>query len=99
VVGWIKRGPTGLIGTNKSDARETTLHMIADAATLLESAPRQPAKSVESLLSERKLRAVSFADWRRLDELEQSAGKKLGKIREKFYSCKEMLVALDGSSS
>lgn len=92
--GWIKRGPVGLIGTNKTDAKETVDHMLAD----LGSGPRHnasPPEMVMNLLNDRGVRVISQADWHRLDELEIAAGAKRGKVREKFSSVASMLHALD----
>jgi len=93
--GWIKRGPTGLVGTNKGDAKETVTALLADARLLQAThAPCHPQRIVD-LLRERKLRALSFADWQRLDLLELEAGKAKGKVREKLVSVEAMLRALE----
>ena len=94
VAGWIKRGPVGLIGTNKTDAKETVDQMLTD----LESDLRHNASAPEvvtNLLNDRGVRVVSQSDWRYLDELEVAAGMKRGKVREKFSSVASMLHALD----
>jgi len=93
-VGWIKRGPTGLIGTNKNDAKETVDLMLEDALKLEPGETLAPT-GVEDLLTERGTRVVGHADWRRLDELESESGRKIGKVREKFCSIEAMLAALD----
>jgi ferredoxin--NADP+ reductase len=94
VAGWIKRGPTGVIGTNKPDAAETVRHMLKDAADQI-TAPAEPsAAAVDSLLSNRRVRVTSLADWRRLDALERARGEQSGKVRRKFTSLDEMLSAL-----
>ena len=93
VTGWIKRGPTGLIGTNKPDAQETVSQMLADAPGLDRRTTTEP-NDIVKLLTARNVRVVTFLDWRTLDQLELAAGKKLGKVREKFCSCDEMLSAL-----
>jgi ferredoxin--NADP+ reductase len=94
VAGWIKRGPTGLVGTNKGDAKETVLSLLADARLLHAThAPCHPERVVHKL-QELGVRALSFADWRRLDSLEIEAGKARGKVREKLVSVAAMLSAL-----
>jgi ferredoxin--NADP+ reductase len=100
VVGWIKRGPTGLIGTNKNDAKETVDLMLEDARRL-EAPPSEfrTARAIDELLQQRGVRVVGHSDWRRLDQLECESGKKTGKVREKFCSIEEMLAALDLSAS
>ncbi|MGH3244407.1 MAG: FAD-dependent oxidoreductase [Spirillospora sp.] len=70
VAGWIKRGPTGVVGTNKSDAAETVRNLLED---VLEngSAPRTPPKlTIEELLESRGLRVVTYDDWLNLDAAE-----------------------------
>ena len=95
VAGWIKRGPTGLVGTNKGDAKETVLSLLADARLLHAThAPCHPERIVHKL-RELGVRALSFADWQRLDLLEIEAGKARGKVREKLVSIEAMLTALE----
>ncbi|MBI1847760.1 MAG: FAD-dependent oxidoreductase, partial [Candidatus Rokubacteria bacterium] len=66
--GWIKRGPTGVIGTNKPDAAETVAGMMEDLARDVLLRPSQPdAASVEALVGQRTSRWFSYPDWRRLD--------------------------------
>ncbi len=97
-VGWIKRGPTGLIGTNKNDAKETADRMLEDVPALTPAADEyRPRGAIDELLKGRGVRAISFADWRRIDSAELALGKQAGKIREKFCSAGEMLAALEKS--
>ncbi|HSF05421.1 MAG TPA: FAD-dependent oxidoreductase [Methylomirabilota bacterium] len=92
--GWIKRGPTGVIGTNKPDAAETVASMIEDLAQGRILAPPAPtAEAAEQMLRERQTQYVSYADWRTLDELEVARGRP-GRPRVKFTRVKEMLAAL-----
>ncbi len=93
--GWIKRGPTGVIGTNKPDAAETVDNMIADARTGRVLSPTQAtAAAVEALVRDRQPDVVTFADWQRLNTLELSRGKEQGRPRVKFTSVADMLAAL-----
>lgn len=93
--GWIKRGPTGVIGTNKPDAAETVENMLADAREGRALSPSNPsAEAVINLLNERQACVVSFADWKRLDEMELNRGKEEGRPRVKFTRIEEMLDAL-----
>jgi ferredoxin--NADP+ reductase len=95
VAGWIKRGPTGLVGANKADAKDTVLSVLADARLLQAThAPCHPQR-VSQKLRELGLRALSFADWQKLDQLEIEAGRADGKVREKLLSIEVMLKALD----
>jgi ferredoxin/flavodoxin---NADP+ reductase len=93
--GWIKRGPSGVIGTNKKDALETVTHLLADveAQTLLEPASPDPS-AVEDLLSERGVRYVSFEDWQAIDQAEVGRGEPHGRPRVKFVKVEEMLESL-----
>jgi ferredoxin/flavodoxin---NADP+ reductase len=100
VTGWIKRGPTGVIGNNKADSVETVNALLEDAAAgrLPEPALRD-APSFEALVCARQPGCVSFADWRRLDAIETERGKPHGRPRVKFTSVEEMLAALDPTRS
>jgi ferredoxin/flavodoxin---NADP+ reductase len=94
VVGWIKRGPTGIIGTNKKDAQETVDSVLADAAagSLLE--PSHPERDeIESLLSERKPDHVTYAGWEAIDRAEKDAGEPHGRPRVKLTKTEELLEA------
>ncbi|GAB4431663.1 MAG: FAD-dependent oxidoreductase [Anaerolineae bacterium] len=93
--GWIKRGPSGVIGTNKPDAVETVGCMLEDAAAGGTFAPAQPqVEAVTRLLAERQPHLFTFDDWLKLDALEQAAGEAQGRPRVKFTSVAEMLAAL-----
>ena len=93
--GWIKRGPTGVIGTNKPDAAETVENMLADARAGRVLAPTQAtAAAAEALVGGRQAHVVTYADWRRLDALELSHGKEQGRPRVKFTRVDDMLAAL-----
>ena len=93
--GWIKRGPSGVIGTNKPDAAETVECMLEDLAQGAVRAPAQPAAAAaEALVRQRRPGYVSYADWRQLNELEVARGRALGRPRLKFTRVEEMLGAL-----
>jgi ferredoxin--NADP+ reductase len=93
--GWIKRGPSGVIGTNKKDALETVQHLLADveSQTLLSPADPDPV-AVEDLLRERGVRYVSFEDWQAIDQAEVGRGEPHGRPRVKFVRVDEMLGTL-----
>jgi ferredoxin--NADP+ reductase len=95
--GWIKRGPTGTIGTNKADSAETVASLLADLETL-EPCPYPGAEFVDSLLAARGIRVVSFDDWRRIDAAEVRRGEAAGKPREKGTTLGELLRLLDPGS-
>ncbi|HEX6229586.1 MAG TPA: FAD-dependent oxidoreductase [Solirubrobacterales bacterium] len=93
--GWIKRGPSGVIGTNKKDALETVQHLLADVESGNLLAPESPEPAaVEELLAERGVRFVSFEDWQEIDRAEVGRGEPHGRPRVKFVRVEEMLDAL-----
>ncbi|HEV8240333.1 MAG TPA: NAD(P)-binding protein [Thermoanaerobaculia bacterium] len=95
VVGWVKRGPTGLIGSNKPDAAETVQVMLADLPkTQALSAEAADLAAVPTLLAARGARAVDYEEWRRLDAREVERGKPHGRPRVKFLRLEEMLSEL-----
>jgi ferredoxin--NADP+ reductase len=94
VAGWIKRGPSGVIGTNKSDAAETVQRMLEDLGPG-DPAPNAGRPRLDGLLEQRGVRVLDFAAWKRLDELERKRGAEAGKIREKFTRLADALEALD----
>ncbi len=94
--GWIKRGPTGIIGTNKKDATETVTHLLEDVQEGRVSHRKEvTADGVEALLAERGVRAVMYPGWTSIDELERAAGEKLGRPRVKLRTWDELLEAAE----
>jgi ferredoxin/flavodoxin---NADP+ reductase len=88
--GWIKRGPSGIIGTNKPDSFETVKSVLADLPSLARCA--EPSReALVAFLRGRGVRVVSYEDWRRIDAAEVERGSIIGKPREKFLSVDEML--------
>jgi ferredoxin--NADP+ reductase len=97
--GWIKRGPSGVIGTNKPDASETVTAMLEDLArgvTLQPSAPN--AAAADALVRSRQPQCLTYDDWRRLDTLEVARGRPLGRPRVKFTRLEDILTALHAAS-
>ena len=91
VAGWIKRGPSGVIGTNKKDATETVALLLDDArAGLL---PVRGEGTLEALLAERGVEAVLYAGWEAIDAAEREAGEPLGRPRIKLASWADLLTA------
>jgi ferredoxin/flavodoxin---NADP+ reductase len=90
VTGWIKRGPTGVIGTNKTCAVETVSQLLRDAPTL-PRAPQSDPAAVTALLEERGVPYVTFDQWLKLDQYEQELGKAQDRVRVKLYSREAML--------
>jgi ferredoxin--NADP+ reductase len=93
VSGWIKRGPSGVIGTNKPDSYETVKTLLEDVPGLT-PCPHPESASLGALLAERGVRVVTFEDWREIDRLEIERGRAKGKPREKFVSVEEMIRSL-----
>jgi ferredoxin/flavodoxin---NADP+ reductase len=105
VVGWIKRGPSGVIGTNKKDAQETVDAMLADLATLGSAngggpssvgdaahVPSMPdGAATEALLRERQPELVTYAGWEAIDRHERALGEPAGRPRVKLTSIEELL--------
>jgi ferredoxin--NADP+ reductase len=93
VTGWIKRGPSGVIGTNKKDATETVEVLLEDdAAGRLRSAGKT-ADDVDSLLDERAIRHVVYSGWSAIDQHERTAGEPHGRPRVKLCTWDELLAA------
>jgi ferredoxin--NADP+ reductase len=99
VSGWIKRGPTGVIGTNKPDAAETAERIVADweAGALPAPAAPDPA-AADATVRARQPSAITYPDWCRVDEVETTRGKAAGRPRVKLCSVEEMLEVLLGVS-
>jgi ferredoxin--NADP+ reductase len=92
VSGWIKRGPSGVIGTNKPDAAETAEGMLADARAGQLPAPEH--QDIELLLRERRPNLVTWSDWLRLAEAETALGKPQNRPRVKVVTVKDMLSVI-----
>jgi ferredoxin--NADP+ reductase len=87
-VGWIKRGPTGVIGTNKKDAADTVARILEDReAGALNEPPRDDA---EHWLHEKVPGVVTWDGWRAIDEHETRLGEPAGRPRVKLVSVEEM---------
>ena len=98
VAGWIKRGPSGVIGTNKPDAIATAAKMLEDAPSVATGPDFDPAPAaVDGLLKRKGAVPVSYADWKRLDQVEIARGKEKNKPREKIATVAEMLAVIRGA--
>jgi ferredoxin--NADP+ reductase len=100
VVGWIKRGPSGVIGTNKKDAQETVDAMLADLAPASNGTgggrtPHSPstpdADAIEELLRERQPELVTYSGWEAIDRHERALGEPAGRPRVKLTRIDELL--------
>jgi ferredoxin--NADP+ reductase len=95
--GWVKRGPSGVIGTNKKDAAETVELLLEDARSgALPRAADASADAVDALLVERGVEPVTYRGWELIDRLETGRGAPLGRPRVKLVRWDELLKAARG---
>jgi ferredoxin--NADP+ reductase len=94
VTGWIKRGPSGVIGTNRADSVATVNALLADLPKLDSGDPKAGAEALYPLLARRGERVVSYAGWLKIDAVEVERGKPKGKPREKLTTVEEMLAVV-----
>jgi ferredoxin/flavodoxin---NADP+ reductase len=96
-VGWIKRGPSGVIGTNKKDAQETVDVLLEDVAAGVHLTPSDPdPAAIEALLRERHPTLVTYEGWSEIDRHEQSLGEPHGRPRVKLTKIEELLQVAAG---
>ena len=94
--GWIKRGPSGVIGTNKPDAAETVRMMLEDLAAGRHGDPEHPHRdALDAFLLARGVRPVSYADWQQIDAAEKSAGNSADRPRVKLVTREALHAALE----
>jgi ferredoxin--NADP+ reductase len=89
--GWIKRGPSGVIGTNKKDATETVESLLADARAGALAARGTSPDAIVELLAERAAGAVTYAGWEAIDAVEKERGAEQGRPRVKLTTWDELL--------
>jgi ferredoxin/flavodoxin---NADP+ reductase len=94
VTGWIKRGPTGVIGTNKSDAVETVTSLLADVNDGAIKAHGRSGK-LDRLLAERGIHPLDMPAWHRINAAEIQLGAKHGRMRTTLAHRKELLAAAE----
>jgi ferredoxin--NADP+ reductase len=98
-VGWIKRGPTGILGTNKRDAEETVSCLAEDLRAGALPAPPNPGRDqIDALLAERKPELVTVEGWRAIAAHELERGRTEQRPRVKLASRDELLAAAVGSA-
>jgi ferredoxin/flavodoxin---NADP+ reductase len=93
--GWIKRGPSGVIGTNKKDATETVDLLLEDDREGRLPHKGRTADDVDGFLDERGTRRVVYSGWSAIDAHERSAGEPLGRPRVKLCTWDELLAAAE----
>jgi ferredoxin--NADP+ reductase len=96
VVGWAKRGPSGLIGTNRADSVATVEAMVSDVKNgiLPTTTVDSSIESTPQFLARKSIKTISFDQWKKLDTIELAAGAQVGKIREKSTRVEDMLSAI-----
>lgn len=91
--GWIKRGPSGVIGTNKQCAKETVANLLADFAAGQLAEPTLTAADLEALVGGREPDVMGVEQWRAIDRVERERGRATGKARNKIADRSELLAA------
>ncbi|KAJ1129979.1 hypothetical protein NDU88_008338 [Pleurodeles waltl] len=91
--GWVKRGPTGVIITTMNDSFDTAQSVVEDLSSgaLSASHPKPGSASTKRILQDRGIQPVSFSGWEKINSVEMSRGKEVGKPREKIVDPEEML--------
>ncbi|KAI9482918.1 MAG: hypothetical protein EXX96DRAFT_477096 [Benjaminiella poitrasii] len=96
--GWLKRGPTGVIVSTMSDAYETADTIVYDLKNgkemLNHGEPKPGADGLKNAMEQRKIRPVTYRDWKKIEAAEFAIGEKIGKPREKFSRIQDMLAVL-----
>jgi ferredoxin--NADP+ reductase len=92
-VGWIKRGPSGVIGTNKKDAADTVARIVEDAEAGALEAPRPDADECSSWIASCAPDAVTWEGWQAIDEHERAAGEPHGRPRIKLVRVADLVAA------
>ena len=94
VVGWAKSGPRGLIGMHKQASGAVVELMMEDLQNgMVEARELPPQSAIETLLNEREIKFVTFAEWKAIDEAEQQRGKEREAPRIKYSDVDDMLKA------
>ncbi len=89
--GWIKRGPSGIIGTNRACSLETVQYLLEDVAKIDDNTRKSGAEAIYATLDRKKIHHLCYDDWKKLDTKEVERGKLKGKPREKYTYIDEML--------
>ncbi|MEU1955343.1 4Fe-4S binding protein [Nocardia rhamnosiphila] len=98
VSGWIKRGPRGVIGSNRVDSEETVEGLIADFIAGKLAAPTADRDALRALVRERQPDLVDRVGWKAIDQAERGAGKESGRPRVKFTTLADLLQAAKGGN-
>ena len=99
-MGWIKRGPSGVIGTNKKDAADTTVKIVADReASALNTPAASDPDEIAAFFAERAPDSVTWAGWEAIDAHEKSAGEPHGRPRVKLVRVADLVERSRATSS
>jgi ferredoxin--NADP+ reductase len=94
VVGWIKRGPSGVIGTNKKDATDTVARIVEDLEAGVLNVPADPdPEAAAAFIAQRAPDAVTWEGWQFIDALEKSTGEPHGRPRVKLVRLADLVAA------
>ncbi len=96
--GWIKRGPTGVVGTNRSDAAETVVSLLEDVGAGI-LVPRAVPDTLETLLAARGVHPLGMPQWHRIDAAELARGREHGRLRTTLAHRSELLGAAGDQES
>ena len=97
MTGWIKRGPTGVIGTNKKDANETVARLMEDLEAGRLADPQAPGReAIDALLAERGAEVVTQEGWESIDAHERERGEPDSRPRAKLATFDELLARARG---
>ncbi|MFC9896610.1 FAD-dependent oxidoreductase [Nocardia sp. NPDC127579] len=96
VSGWIKRGPRGVIGSNRTDSEETVEQLVSDFISGKLTKPQGDRAALKALLGERQPDLVDRAGWKSIDQAEKTAGKAARRPRVKFTTREDLLKAARG---
>ena len=96
VSGWIKRGPRGVIGSNRVDSEETVEQLLADFMAGKLTAPEGDRAALRDLVAQRQPDVVTREGWKAIDQAEKTAGKAGGRPRVKFTTLEDLLKAARG---
>jgi ferredoxin/flavodoxin---NADP+ reductase len=92
--GWIKRGPSGIIGTNRACSVETVQCLLEDITKLDDNKSKAGAEAIYTILDRKNIRHICYDDWKKIDVKEIERGKVKGKPREKYTYIDEMLAEI-----
>ena len=91
--GWIKRGPSGIIGTNRADSVETIATLLADIGQL-SGISGVTETAFDRHIRDKNIAAIDYSQWQQIDSVETASGHDVGKPREKIVSIEKMLNVL-----